>query len=160
MANESTPPLQDARRINLVLAIATIALAAGALWFSRDMSIMASVFPRTIGALLLLFGVMLLIGAVMTHPQLERPATGHWPRRLSLIAIVLAWSLTLKWLGFLATSLAFSALLAVVAHFDHWSGRRILTYGATLLVIIAAFYGLFAWLLNVPLPAGRLWRVL
>lgn len=149
-------PLTGSSRVSVALGLATIIIAAGALWFSRDMSMLAAVFPRTIGILLLIFGSCLAIQAMRGRERVQSQAKGHWRRQLTLVVIVLAWSLTLKWLGFLISSVLASVLLMGIAHFHAWSLRRVVVYLVTLLVIIAAFYGLFAGLLNVPLPRGRL----
>ncbi|WP_157958149.1 tripartite tricarboxylate transporter TctB family protein [Salinicola sp. CR57] len=143
--------------VSIALGLATVVLAAGALWFARDMSMLAAIFPRTISVLLLIFGCGLVVQAMRGRERVSPQAPGHWGRQLALVVIVLAWSLALKWLGFLGSSVLACMLLMGIAHFHAWSARRVVVYLVTLLLIIAGFYGLFAGLLNVPLPRGRFW---
>ncbi|MBZ9556742.1 MULTISPECIES: tripartite tricarboxylate transporter TctB family protein [unclassified Modicisalibacter] len=158
MATDPQTATLDARRSDRLLALVMIVIATGAIVFSRDMSIMASVFPRTIAVLLLVFSVALLIKSVVAHPRRARPEAGSVARRLGLIAVMLIWSLSLKWLGFLVASVASAALLAALAHYHAWTARRLGGYAVALGLIIGGFYILFAIVLNVPLPAGLLWR--
>ena len=158
MSTEMNAPQVDARRSDRVLASIMIVIALGALWFSRDMSIMASVFPRTIAVLLLCFSVALLVRAFIARPRMPKPQPGSVGRRLGLIGVMLAWSFSLKWLGFIAASTLAAAALALLAHYHGWTFKRAMAYGLVLAGIIAFFYTLFAILLNVPLPVGLLWR--
>ena len=48
----------------------------------------------------------------------------------------------------------------MLSHYHAWTPKRIAGYALVLLLIIGLFYGLFAILLNVPLPVGLLWRAL
>ncbi|MDO0946793.1 tripartite tricarboxylate transporter TctB family protein [Chromohalobacter israelensis] len=158
MATDNDTPTLDARPSDRILAVVMIVIASGALVFSRDMSIMAGVFPRTIAVLLLMFSVVLLVKSLVAHPRRVRPEPGSVGRRLGLIAVLLVWSLALKWLGFLLASVASAALLAGLAHYHAWTLRRAIGYSLALALIIGGFYILFAIVLNVPLPAGLLWR--
>ncbi len=158
----STEPTEriTARGSDACLASVTLVVALGALWFSADMSIMASVFPRTIALLVAIFSVALLLRSLLMRPTRPRPEPGSVARRLALIAVLLVWSLTLKWLGFLASSLLSAVCLVVLSHYHAWTPKRAAGYAIVLLLIIGLFYGLFAIILNVPLPDGLLWRTL
>ncbi|SHE44222.1 Tripartite tricarboxylate transporter TctB family protein [Modicisalibacter ilicicola DSM 19980] len=158
MSTELNAPRVDARRSDRVLASIMIVIALGALWFSRDMSIMASIFPRTIATLLLIFSVALLVRAFIARPQMPKPQPGSVGRRLGLVGVMLAWSFSLKWLGFIAASTLAAVALSLLAHYHGWTFKRAMAYGLVLAGIIAFFYTLFAILLNVPLPVGLLWR--
>lgn len=148
----------SARGSDACLAIVMLGIALGALWFSNDMSIMASVFPRTIASLVLVFSAALLLRSLLGKPTRPRPEPGSVARRLGLIVVLLVWSLALKWLGFVTSSLLSATCLALLSHYHGWTPRRAAGYAVVLLLIIGLFYGLFAILLNVPLPVGLLWR--
>ncbi|WP_168380964.1 tripartite tricarboxylate transporter TctB family protein [Modicisalibacter radicis] len=156
----TTEPTQRvaARGSDACLAVAMLGIALGALWFSADISIMASVFPRTIAVLVLIFSAALLLRSLLAKPTRPRPEPGSVARRLGLIVVLLLWSLTLKWLGFVTSSLLSAACLALLSHYHGWTPRRAAGYATVLLLIIALFYVLFAIILNVPLPVGLLWR--
>lgn len=158
MSTEMHSPRVDARRSDRCLASVMIAIAFGALWFSRDMSIMASVFPRSIATVVLIFSVALLVRAFVSRPTLPVAEPGSVGRRLGLIAVLLVWGLSLRWLGFIASSLLCAGALVWLAHYHAWTLRRVVAYALVLMAIIAFFYVLFAVVLNVPLPVGDLWR--
>ncbi len=160
MSTDLGSPRIDARRADRGLSLIMILISAGALWFSRDMSIMASVFPRTIATLVLFFSIVLLVRSIVARPTRVRPEPGSVWRRLGLVGVLLAWSLSLKWLGFIVASTLAAAALAVLAHYHGWTLKRVAAYALVLGMIIAFFYTLFAILLNVPLPVGLLWRSL
>nr|WP_297457609.1 tripartite tricarboxylate transporter TctB family protein [uncultured Halomonas sp.] len=158
MSTDMQAPRVDARRADRCLAAIMIVVALGALWFSRDMSIMASVFPRAVSIVVLVFSTALLVRAFVSRPQRPVAEPGSVGRRLGLIAVLLLWGLSLKWLGFIASSLLSSAALVLLAHYHTWTVKRVVAYALVLAAIIGFFYGLFAIVLNVPLPIGQVWR--
>ena len=151
-------PVRDTTVSDRILAIIMAAVAVGAIVSSRDISVMASVFPRTIAVVLLILSLILLVKAFVVRSWAASHEGGHVGRRLWLVGIILAWAFTLNWLGFLTSSLFGTVALTLVAHFHEWDTRRALIYGLSLLATIGFFYGLFAILLDVPLPEGVLWR--
>lgn len=158
MKTEMPPPRVDVRRSDRILASIMIVIACAALWFSRDMSIMGSVFPRTVATLVLVFSSVLLVRSFVVRPRAPAAEPGSVGRRLGLIVVLLLWSLSLKWLGFIAASVLSATALVLLAHYHAWTLKRAAGYGAVLALIIAFFYTLFAILLNVPLPVGLFWR--
>ncbi|SDM09038.1 Tripartite tricarboxylate transporter TctB family protein [Modicisalibacter muralis] len=158
MSTEMHSPRIDARRSDRCLASIMIAFALGALWFSKDMSIMGSIFPRAVAIMVLIFSVALLVRAFVSRPTLPVAEPGSVGRRLGLIAVLLVWGLSLRWLGFIASSLLCAGALVWLAHYHAWTLKRVMAYALVLIAIIAFFYTLFAVVLNVPLPVGDLWR--
>lgn len=159
MSTEVHSPQVDARRVDRWLASLMIVFALGALWFSQGMSIMGSVFPRAIALTMLIFSTALLVRAFVARPQLPVAEPGNTPRRLGLVAVLLVWGLSLRWLGFIASSLICAGALVWLAHYHVWTLKRVLAYALVLIAIIAFFYVLFAVVLNVPLPIGNFWRL-
>ncbi len=149
---------RDTTTSDRILAFVMAAVAVGAIVASREISAMASVFPRTIAALLLLFSLVLLAKTFTVRSHTARPEGGSVGRRLALVGIILAWAFALNPLGFLASSLLGTVALTVVAHFHEWNTKRAFIYGLSILAIIGFFYSLFALVLDVPLPDGTLWR--
>lgn len=158
MSTEISPLQVNAERTDRILASIMIVIALGALWFSRDISIMASVFPRTIAILLLIFSIVLLIRAFLSQPKISKPEPGSVVRRLGLICVLVLWSFSLKWFGFIFASVLATVLLTLLAHYHGWTSKRAIFYGLVLTGIITFFYTLFAIILNVPLPIGLLWQ--
>lgn len=158
MSEPNLATSRDTTASDRILATIMAVVAVGAIVFSRDISAMASVFPRTIAALLLLLSLILLVKAFTVRSHDARPEGGSVGRRLALVGIILAWAFALNSLGFLVSSLLGTIALTVVAHFHEWTTKRALIYGLAILAIIGFFYGLFALLLDVPLPDGVLWR--
>lgn len=94
---------RDTTTADRILAIVMAAVAVGAIVASSDISAMASVFPRTIAALLLLFSLILLAKTFKVRSLTARPEGGSVARRLALVGIILAWAFALNPLGFLAS---------------------------------------------------------
>lgn len=158
MSIETHSPRIDARRTDRCLASAMIVFALGALWFSKDMSTMGSIFPRSVAIVVLIFSAALLVRAFVSRPTLPVAEPGSVGRRLGLVAVLLVWGLSLRWLGFIASSLLCAGALVWLAHYHAWTLKRVAAYALVLIAIIAFFYTLFAIVLNVPLPVGDLWR--
>lgn len=84
-------------------------------------------------------------------------ARGSTPRRVMLVLAMAVWALIMPWVGFLLAGLASFVTLMLIAQHESWSARRLMGHLATGVVLVGCFYGLFALLLNVPLPAGKWW---
>ena len=158
MSTPNPMTTRDTTTSDRILAIVMATVGVGAIVASSEISAMASVFPSTIAALLLLFSLILLAKTFKVRSHTVRPEGGSVARRLALVGIILAWAFALNPLGFLASSLLGTIALTVVAHFHDWNTKRAFIYGLSLLAIIGFFYSLFALVLDVPLPDGTLWR--
>ncbi len=102
-------------------------------------------FPLLLSILLAVFVLLVLLSPT------EQPR--HWPtKRLLLksvlvVATLVAYSITLFWLGFILSTIAAVTLLALLFE-ANWV--QSLVGGISLGLI---FYGLFGWLLQIPLPS-------
>jgi len=119
----------------------------------------SAVFPRTVAmGLIAVSSVYLtvwLMGRADAPTVLER---GSWPRRLAFVAVMLIAAFAMPWIGFVPVALASFGLLMMIAMFDAWTLRRAAIYILAGLIIVFGFYGLFGWLLQVPLPRGWLFQ--
>lgn len=142
---------------SLVSALGFIVVGALALYHTKDMSPLGSVFPRTIGSAMILFSVIYIAWRwFKPHPGGEVVGGGSNLRRALLAVIMLAWALLLARLGFLATSLAAALLALAVANYDRWTPVRGAAYVASTLAIVFGLYAVFRYGLLVPLPTGAL----
>ena len=102
-------------------------------------------FPLLLSILLAVFVLFVLLSP--TEQQI------HWPKhRLLLksvlvVATLVGYSLTLFWLGFILSTMISITLLALLFE-ANWV--QSLLGGISLGLI---FYGLFGWLLQIPLPS-------
>ena len=102
-------------------------------------------FPLLLSILLAVFVLLVLLS--------PREQQIHWPtKRLLLksvlvVATLVAYSITLFWLGFILSTIAAVTLLALLFE-ANWV--QSLVGGISLGLI---FYGLFGWLLQIPLPS-------
>lgn len=130
----------------------SIAVGAAALWYSGDFSNLGAVFPRTIGALLVILGGGYLLLVLAGRTQRPPPLEGSNPRRAGVALVMLAWAFTLKPLGFLPSSVIAFAVLLVIANHHRWTLRTVLVYGVAGALLLGGFYTLFKQILLVPLP--------
>ena len=102
-------------------------------------------FPLLLSILLVVF-----VSLVLLSPREQQI---HWPtKRLLLksvlvVATLVAYSITLFWLGFVLSTIICVTLLALLFE-ANWV--QSLVGGISLGLI---FYGLFGWLLQIPLPS-------
>jgi putative tricarboxylic transport membrane protein len=146
------------RRVNLesVAGAAVVAIALGAavlaLRFPAAKGAVPgpAMFPLLIAGLWAALGVALLaIGLRGTWPAVKEAARPH--RALALLALTFAYTAVMPKLGFIATSALFLTLAVRLLGYQH--GWRA---GALGLSVAFVVYGLFARVMNVPLPAGWL----
>ena len=83
--------------------------------------------------------------------RVDAPAGADLRRLLALVGLLAGYVLALPWLGQIIGSTVFCALLMRVLSDLGWT--RILVYS---LIISVALYGVFVFLLKVPMPRGML----
>ena len=132
-----------------------IFLAAGAMPFGTARVPQTAFFPKCLAVLLAVLSVILLvrpfIGGVKDTVAADEIAGRGWLRIGATLAVLIGFALVLEPLGFLASTFLLMFLLLRAIEPQPW--RNVIAIAvATSLVS----YGLFAWLLGVPLPAGIL----
>lgn len=133
-----------------------IVVGSLAIWHARDFSPLGSVFPRTIGATMVLLSIVYIVMAVARPGGAPPPAGGSNVRRTALVAVMLAWAMLFETVGFLSTSVAAYALIMLIANYDRWTPGRAVAYVAAGALLLGGLYAVFAMVLQVPLPAGWL----
>ncbi|WP_420408482.1 tripartite tricarboxylate transporter TctB family protein [Hoeflea sp.] len=110
------------------------------------------VFPTFVAYALILLSVLVIIYSWL-KPNLENGfGSGKWWRRLLLVASMIAACLMMPYTGFLpATAVAFAGSLIAARH-EGWDAKSGAVFAVSGAVIMAAFYALFRFALNVPLP--------
>jgi hypothetical protein len=142
---------------SLLSAGGFIVVGVLALYYTRDMTPLGSVFPRTIASAMIIFSVIYIVWRFFkSHVGVEPPAPGSIPRRLLLVAVMVAWALLLNRIGFLVTSVVAALALLLVANWDRWTPRRAIVYALSTLALVVGLYAVFAFGLKVPLPTGAL----
>lgn len=139
----------------IVLALVLALLGAWVWHAARGMSVMASVFPFTIAAVLIASSLGSLV-LELARPAPPEATGGSWPRRLLLIAVLLAWALLLPVLGFAVTSLAAFLLVALIGNHDPWTPARAAAVALAALVGIGGAWLLLTRVLQVPMPQALL----
>ena len=148
------------RRANITVALVFVSLAvfllfeAGRFNFGTVRVPQTGFFPKTLIILLLLLSLVLLVQALRQKAVEQggvKIANEGWIRIASTLAIMIGFALVLEWLGFLLSTFLLMVLLLRVIEAPRWS--KVFTV-ALMTALIS--YGLFAWLLGVPLPAGIL----
>jgi putative tricarboxylic transport membrane protein len=129
-----------------------IVVGAAAIWAARDYSDLGAVFPRTVGALLVVLGIVYIVLFAIGRTHAQAALQGSTLRRVGVAIVMLAWAFTLVPLGFLPSSAAAMAALLVIANHHRWTLRSALLYAASTGLVLAALYVLFKHALRVPLP--------
>lgn len=141
-----------------LLPLLFIILSVVFIWKAQDMSPLGGVFPTTIAVVTFVSALLriafLWLRGVHSNPERDK---GSVSRRVLLVVTMTVWALMMPWAGFVLTGLASFVSLMLIAQHDYWDTRRMLTYLVAGAVLVGLFYGLFALLLNVPLPVGRWW---
>lgn len=141
----------------MAAAVAFIVIGAIALYDTVGYAdIDSAVFPRTVASGLVLSSIGYLIYALLRGPRTLREKGGSTPRRVALVAVMLLSVMAMPWIGFLVAGvIAFLCLILVAMH-DPWTKQRMLVYPVVGIAIVGAFFVLFSYGLQVPLPKARL----
>lgn len=148
------------KRLEVTAAALLTALAGYVLWVSESLRAgsfrvpQTGFFPRMLGGLLLLLTIGELARALRQGggaSEVERIPIEGWRRIGAALAIMLLFALMLERLGFLLATFVLMILLLRAIEAPPW--RKVMIVA---LLTSVLSYGLFAWLLGVPLPAGIL----
>lgn len=151
-------PTRDTMGMAFAIAFTLLGVA---IWMGASgMSMLGSVFPRTIAAALGLFSLLLIA------QNLRRPLGAAFRasfeldkgdrRRLLLGVVMLAWVFLLPKFGFLTTSLAAFAAIMAIADYDRPPLRTWVFWIASGAAICAVFWWLMANVLLLRMPTGLL----
>ena len=153
----------DAARV----AAAGLALAVGvaALWGTRSMSTLGSVFPTTAAAVMILaaLGVLLraLLGARRAGAEaraggegaLAPPrAPGSTPRFIGAAVAIVLWALAFKPLGFVASGALGLLAFGVLSWREPMSAKALALHLAAGAAILLGFYVLMVEVLRLAVP--------
>jgi len=133
---------------------AFVLLEAGQLSFGSMRVPRTAFFPVILATLLLILSLILLGQALRGAPPgrgPERIEAEGWYRIGATLVTLVGFALALERLGFLLSTLLLMVLLLRAIESLAW--RKVL---AVALVTSLVAYGLFGWLLGIPLPAGIL----
>ncbi|MFT5534852.1 MAG: hypothetical protein ACI8WM_003205 [Burkholderiaceae bacterium] len=150
----STPAYRNVA--SLVTCVLFIVLGVAAFVAADDFSMLGSVFPKTISALIVFFSCLWLVLSWVKPRDVVRNVNGSVVRQVAVSVIMLAWAFLLEPVGFLASSVVAFVLLLLVAHYGSYSRRLLLLYVVATICVTGGLYLLFSMLLQVPLPAGML----
>jgi putative tricarboxylic transport membrane protein len=139
----------------ILLALAGyIFLAASALPFGTARVPQTAFFPKTLAVLLAILSLVVLAQALAGKRatfDADKIGPAGWCRIGASLATLIGFALVLQPLGFLLSTFLLMVCLLRAIEAQSW-GKVIAVALATSLLT----YGLFAWLLGVPLPAGVL----
>ena len=143
-------PLRDTP--GAIGAVLLACVGAAALAFSGEFSDLGSVFPRTIGGLLVALGALYLVFFALGRTRRAPPTQGSNLRRAGVAVVMLGWAFALEPLGFLGSSAVAFVLLLGLANHDRWTVRTACLYGGAGALVLGGLYALFKHALQVPLP--------
>ena len=120
------------------------------------------VFPRMVIAGLMGLSLLLIVNSVLkpynevTEPGLTGGRVPSTPRRVLLVVSMMGSTLLMPVIGFLLAGLSAFISLMLLAQYEGWRKSKLLLYVFVAASIVCGFYGVFSYLLNVPLPEGSL----
>ncbi len=136
-------------------------IGVGVFAMSFEMSRMAAMFPRTVGAALAILSAIYVVAALRGYrgeaveatPSASEQAEGLG-RRLTLLAVMIGWALLFPLVGMFVTSLTACVILMFTGLFERIPAQRLALYLGAVLGMVVSFYLLMSKLLHIPMPRG------
>lgn len=162
MSNE--PDTTTPRRIDWAgIAGSSVFAMIGSYVFITSLSLspMAAIFPRTIGAVMVVLCAIQIATALAGNSGRSVEQTGSGAermdglgRRLTLIATMLGWAMLFPLVGVFFTSLVAAVILMATGQFGRLTSVRLAIYLVALIIMVGGFYMLMTEVLNIPMPRG------
>lgn len=153
-ATTQSPDRNDIR--GTIGALVFIVVGAIAWWSTLGIeSAAAVIFPHVAILIMTGFSALLIVRNLLGHAMSEaRPPSGSWPRRLGLLASMLAGTLAMPYIGFVLSGIAAYFAIMAVAMYERWTPLRLVVYPLSGVGVVLFFYYLFDIVFQVPLPTG------
>jgi len=129
-----------------------IFLAASALPFGTVRVPQTAFFPKILAVLLAILSLVVLaqrLAETKATFDSEKIGSAGWFRIGASLATLIGFALVLERLGFLLSTFLLMVCLLRAIEAQSWGKVMAVAFATSLIT-----YGLFAWLLSVPLPAG------
>ncbi|WP_048645666.1 tripartite tricarboxylate transporter TctB family protein [Nitratireductor soli] len=130
---------------------------------SFEMTPMAAMFPRTVGAALALLAAFYIFAALrgyrgeaVENGSTVREQAEGLGRRIVLLVTMIGWALLFPVIGMFVTSLAACIILMFTGLFERVSPGRLAIQLGAVLALVVCFYHLMNSILNIPMPRGIL----
>ncbi|MBW6486529.1 MAG: tripartite tricarboxylate transporter TctB family protein [Syntrophobacterales bacterium] len=142
------------------LGSALMLIFIAVLWVQRDYTTpFGGIFPDRIMLLMAAFVILALILSftryrVIKDKEETEPEGNRWGNVAVVIAIMLAWVLSLRYLGFALTSAVCFTSIAWYISGERKNWRTIVKAAAVALIITFLIVYIFGRLLQVPIPSG------
>ncbi len=152
-------PTEPHRRdfVSMITPVVFIAVGTVAIWDTLDYADADSyVFPRAIAGAMIVFSIALIVWNLIKAPAHEPNPPGSTPRRVGLVAAMLAGALLMPAIGFLVAGLLSFGAILWLAMWDRWTRFALIVYPLAGMGIVIGFYVLFSKVFQVPLPVGSL----
>lgn len=141
----------------IAIAALLMLVAVSALWQSREFSAMGAIFPRTIGAALLIGSAIVIWRSLRGRTPMSRGIPGDGLLRgLMLIGVMVLWIAVLERVGFAVAGVAGFFALAAITEREPLSPARLFRFLLAAVAVVIAFQLLFVQGLKVQLPSGTL----
>lgn len=112
----------------------------------------SQVFPQTVAVILIITAAISFVTRFLKPTNDGGFGRGIWWRRIFLVVTMFLTCFAMPIVGFLpAGTIAFAGGLIAAMH-ERWSARTVLLYWGCGALIMGAFFSLFKFVLNVPLP--------
>jgi putative tricarboxylic transport membrane protein len=134
--------------ITLALVAAVCLYEARRLSFAEDYTIGPGAAPIVYAAVLFVLGLWAALRRGRTEAESAAPVA---PSALGMLALTAAMALAFEWLG-----LVISLFVFAVVGFRLLTGMGTLRATTAAVTLVAGFYMVFVFGLNVPLPRGEL----
>lgn len=151
------PPARPIDVGGLVASALLLLIAGAALWESRKFSALGSIFPRAIGAVMVVASVIVLWRTLRGRaPPSKGFVRDGLLRGLLLIAVISLWIAMLERAGFALAGVIAYVALALITEREPLTWRRLARFLVVAVAFVAAFQLVFVHFLKVQLPVGTL----
>lgn len=154
MRNEHVRQTSDRDVLGTIGALVMIFAGVTFWWSSTAIPrVDAYVFPRAVIIIIVGLSTCLIVYNLLGFGSSgEKHLPGSTLRRCGLVACMLAASYLMPYLGFIITMLVAYFAIMLMAMYERWTLKRKVVYPLAGIVVVYAFYYLFAVLFNIPLP--------
>ena len=141
---------------DLIIGFSTLILAGVVFVATRDLSRLGGLFVNYTLVVIAILSALMLIKGFVKPEKLAFFDTSEERNNVIVGIVILAiYLILMPLIGFLPASYLFYTIFNLYLAQDRWSWKNIIRSVVISAVVVTAFYGVFRFLLAVPLPAGK-----
>lgn len=141
---------------DLIACLFFLLLGIWVVYQTEEFTFLGSVFPKVVAYVMIACSILYVLISYFFGWDKVSSLRGSTVKRFLIYLVIVAWAISINYLGFLISSLVFYFLSLLISGGDDLTVKKAFLYMVYGGFFIAVMYFIFVNVLSVPLPNSKL----